>query len=307
MPALPGISFPYVGTFTLSPTLAFYQAIRYNAQETTHSTGDTLLDMNEMPGQSRTSMMDQPSQETPSLSQQSENHGDQQPTMWDPYIHPDSDPASSVTIRSAVKELLETAIYILLVFVIVRSMVQNFKIEGSSMEPTLHSEQYILVNKLVYFHFDLNAPLRLLPGYETIAPKVVYPLSLPKRGDVIVFEYPNDIRKDYIKRVIGVAGDRIQIQDGTVYLNGKLLNEEYLTDETMPENLTFCNPGSHCYQQTVVVPEGNVFVMGDNRGNSSDSREWNALAIEHIIGKAWVLYYPLDDLGMIDHHSDSFK
>ncbi len=211
---------------------------------------------------------------------------------------------SSLTVRSAVKELVETAIYILLVFIIVRSMVQNFKIEGTSMEPSLHSDQYILVNKLVYFHFDLNAPLRFLPGFQEKEPEVVYPLGLPKRGDIIVFEYPNNPQQDFIKRVIGIPGDTIQVRQGKVFLNGKELDEPYLIDEeTMPENPTYCDPGSACHRGTVTVPEGTVYVMGDNRENSSDSRKWDSLDVKHIIGQAWLLYYPLDDLQMITHPS----
>jgi len=227
-------------------------------------------------------------------------------TTWDYMTHQETGHPHGMSMRSAIKELLETAIYILLVIVIVRSMVQNFKIEGSSMEPSLHGGQYILVNKLVYFHFDLNAPLRILPGNNDLEPKIVYPFSMPERGDVIVFEYPNDISKDYIKRVIGLPGDKVRIADGRVSVNGELMDEPYLIGETMPDNKTFCNPGSRCSRETVVVPEGTVFVLGDNRGNSSDSREWNALPLEHVIGKAWLLYYPMEDLGIIPHPSYAF-
>ncbi len=209
-----------------------------------------------------------------------------------------SEQPASPPMRNIVKGLLETAIYILLVFVIVRSMVQNFKIEGSSMEPTLHSGQYILVNKMAYFTFDLNAPLRLLPGNEDLPPHYVYPLSIPKRGDVVVFEFPNDIRKDYIKRVIGLPGETVSIRDGKVYINDELLDEPYLQG-----TLTQCHAGTTCDSEPVVVPEGMIFVMGDNRANSSDSRDWDALPLEHLIGQAWLLYYPVDDLGFIPHPS----
>lgn len=199
-----------------------------------------------------------------------------------------------MNVRSAVKELLETVIYIVLVFVIVRSMVQNFKIEGSSMEPSLHSGQYILVNKLVYFHFDLNAPLRLLPGYENAPDKVVYPLGIPKRGDVVVFEYPRDVSKDYIKRVIGLPGETVEIRDGNVYIDGVLLDEPYLEGAR-----TECNPRYPCSNGPVVVPDDHIFVMGDHRNNSSDSREWDTLPLHRVIGQAWVLYYPIDDWGFV--------
>jgi signal peptidase I len=198
-------------------------------------------------------------------------------------------------VRGVVKELLETAIFILLVFLIVRGVVQNFKIEGQSMEPSLHTGQYILVNKIVYFHFDLNAPLRLLPGNADLAPKIVYPFHMPHRGEVLVFEYPRDMSKDYIKRVIGLPGDTVAIRDGQVYVNGTLLDEPYLNGlQTTCRGEDACNGG-----QPVTVPAGAVFVMGDNRNNSSDSREWGALPLDGIIGKAWVSYWPRDYWGVI--------
>ncbi len=218
--------------------------------------------------------------------------------QWE--LTPDDHSGSNakVRVRSAVKELLETAIFILLVFFIVRGMVQNFKIEGSSMEPNLHSGQYILVNKLIYFHFDLNAPIRLLPGQEDLARKIVYPFSQPQRGDVVVFEFPGDVSKDYIKRVIGLPGDKVEISDGHVYVNDQLLDEDYL--QGIP---TYCSADKACSRGPVVVPDGSVFVLGDNRTNSSDSREWDALTLDNVIGRAWVLYYPVSDWGVIHHPS----
>lgn len=215
-------------------------------------------------------------------------------TVWDAdsFEH-DARPHSSV--RGVVKDMLETAIFILLVFLIVRGVVQNFKIEGQSMEPSLHTSQYILVNKIVYFHFDLNAPLRLFPGNESLPPRVVYPFGTPQRGDVVVFEYPQDLSKDYIKRVIGLPGERIEIRDGRVYINGILLDEPYLQGLQ-----TTCRPSDSCGQgRAVVVPPGTVYVLGDNRPNSSDSREWEALPLDRIIGKAWLSYWPRDYWGVI--------
>jgi signal peptidase I len=197
-------------------------------------------------------------------------------------------------VRSVLKELLETAIFILLVFLIVRGVIQNFKIEGQSMEPSLHTGQYILVNKIVYFHFDLNAPSQLLPG-NTQPSKIVYPFHLPRRGEVVVFEYPNDISKDYIKRVIGLPGDTVTIKNSQVYVNDVLLDEPYLRGVQ-----TTCRTGDPCSDaQPVRVEPGTVFVMGDNRVNSSDSREWGALPLDRIIGKAWVSYWPRDQWGVI--------
>ncbi len=203
-----------------------------------------------------------------------------------------------VSVRNIVKEMLETAIFILLIFFIVRGIVQNFKIEGSSMEPSLHSGQYILVNKLVYFNFDVNAPLRLLPGNADLPTRVVYPFHQPQRGDIVVFEYPGDVRKDYIKRVIGLPGETIEIRDGSVYVNNQPLDEPYLQGA-----LTICSINDECSQGPVVVPHDAIFVLGDNRSNSSDSREWDALPLDHVIGQAWILYYPVSDWGVVPHRS----
>jgi signal peptidase I len=214
---------------------------------------------------------------------------------WDQIASSAPSNIPTATVRKAVKELLETAIYILLVFVIVRSMIQNFRIEGSSMEPSLHSGQYILVNKLVYFHFDINAPLRLLPGYHDLPERSIYPMNIPQRGEVVVFEYPGDRTKDYIKRVIALPGETIEIRDGRVFIDNEPLDEDYLSEG----EFTYCNVGSECNRGPVTVPPGSIFVMGDNRSNSSDSREWDSLELDHVIGQAWVLYYPLDDLGVV--------
>ncbi|WP_370650004.1 signal peptidase I [Oscillochloris sp. ZM17-4] len=200
-------------------------------------------------------------------------------------------------VRSVVRELLETAIFILLVFFIVRGIVQNFKIEGSSMEPTLHTGEYILVNKLVYFHFDLNAPLRLLPGQESLDQKIIYPFHQPRRGDILVFEYPRDVSKDYIKRVIGLPGDTLDIHDGKVFVNGSELSEPYLGGAA-----TACLGSRVCGSGPFVIPDGTIFVMGDNRNNSSDSREWDSLPLDRVVGQAWVIYYPVSSWGLVPHH-----
>lgn len=163
------------------------------------------------------------------------------------------------------------------------------------MEPNLHTSQYILVNKLVYFHFDLNAPLRLLPGNSNLLPKTVYPFHMPHRGDVVVFEYPRDVSKDYIKRVIGLPGETVAIHDGKVYVNDTELDEPYLKGLQ-----TTCRSDDTCGQdQGFTVPPGALFVMGDNRPNSSDSREWAELPLDRVIGKAWVSYWPRDYWGVI--------
>jgi len=207
------------------------------------------------------------------------------------------------SIGSTLRELAETVIFILLVFLIFRSVVQNFRIEGQSMEPNFHDHQYIWVNKILYFHFDANAPLRLLRGQPDIAPRLVYPIHIPQRGDVVVLEPPGGDyelrREDYIKRVIGLPGETIQIKDSHVYINGQPLVEStqdggYLTD------ITDCYGGQLC--KPFHIPAGHVVVLGDHRSNSQDSRTWDgdpALPLDRIIGKAWFSYWPQADWGLV--------
>ncbi|MEI8166788.1 MAG: signal peptidase I [Chloroflexales bacterium] len=217
---------------------------------------------------------------------------------WAPELEGTRPTEAPLRVRRVVRELLETALFILLVFFIVRGIVQNFKIEGSSMEPTLHTSQYILVNKLVYFHFDLNAPLRLLPGQEKLSQRIIYPFHQPQRGDIVVFEYPRDVSKDYIKRVIGLPGDQLEVRDGKVFINGTQIDQPFLQGAS-----TFCLTGGACQSGPVHVPAGEIFVMGDNRGNSSDSREWGALPLDRVVGQAWVIYYPVADWGLVPHQA----
>jgi signal peptidase I len=204
---------------------------------------------------------------------------------------------------SALRELLETVLFILLIFFIFRGVVQNFRIEGQSMEPSFHDRQYIWVNKVVYFHFDYNAPLRILPGYRDLPTQIVYPYRTPQRGDVVVLEPPGydgqGSAEDYIKRVIGLPGEMIQIKDGLVYIDGEPLLEG-TAEGGYIAGTTDCYGGRLC--QPYTIPEGHVVVLGDNRGNSQDSRTWPgepALPYDRIVGKAWLSYWPQEDWGII--------
>lgn len=165
----------------------------------------------------------------------------------------------------AVRELIETVIIAVALALFVRGfVVESFLVQGTSMEPTLHHSDRLLVYKL---------------GYR---------LGEPKAGDVIVFRYPLDPERDFIKRVIATSGDRIRIQEGIVYVNGEPLNESYLRNRdssNMPER---------------VVPPGSVFVMGDNRTNSEDSREFGFVDRSLIIGRAILVYWPPDGLRLIE-------
>lgn len=220
---------------------------------------------------------------------------------WEPYGEEEEETVPSVSTTA--RELIETVLFILLVFFIMRGVIQNFRVDGASMEPNFKTDQYIFVNKIIFFHFDTNAPMRLLPGNSELPQNVIYPFRMPKRGDVIVLEAPKQDfdteAVDYIKRVIGLPGETIQVKDGKVYINNTPLKESQQDGGYLVES-TDCLGGRLC--EPYVVPENSVVVMGDHRSNSSDSRSWGAepgLPLDRIVGKAWVSYWPRDLWGVI--------
>jgi signal peptidase I len=186
--------------------------------------------------------------------------------------------------RTWVRELVETAVLTIAIFLVVRIALQNFKVEGDSMFPTLHDGEYILVNKIDYM------------------------LSSPHRGDIIVFNATpaHAPDKDFIKRVIGLPGDHVAVHDGSVWINGKRLNEPYeaqAPDYTWPSGGGFGSIGTtlcRIVASTCVIPPDDYFVLGDNRNNSQDSHLWGLLPRHYIVGKAWISYWPVKDLHVFD-------
>lgn len=181
------------------------------------------------------------------------------------------------------REVLETVVLTVVIFFLVKSTVQHFRILGNSMEPNFHTEQLILVNKAAYYHFDINPWLRLIPFVNVEGQNVIWPFGEPERGDVVIFEYPKDPTQDYIKRVIGLPGDTVEVRNGITFVNDKAIDEPYIRDKPVAN-----------YPRTVVPPY-HLFVMGDNRNGSSDSRSWGPLPIDRIIGKAMFVYWPFKD------------
>ncbi len=168
--------------------------------------------------------------------------------------------------------LRDLVIALMIAALVVVFVVQPVKVEGTSMLPRLHDGERIFVNKMVYYGFP--------------------PLD---RGDIVVFWYPNDPDKSYIKRVIGMPGESVQLREGHIFINGRELLEPYLDPQ---RNVT---QGS---TQPVQVKPHYYFVMGDNRDNSSDSREWGLVPEKYIYGKALFRYWPLRDASIIRHETD---
>ncbi len=199
-------------------------------------------------------------------------------------------PKKRSSVRPLIVEILQTILLTLIIFAAVRTVVQNFKVDGASMEPTLHTGQYLLIDKLSYFRLE-GLPLQLARDAHLAsgAGDVVYPFGGPSRGDVVVFQYPGGPDRDFIKRVIGLPGDTIQIDRGQVYVNGVLQHEDYI--RAVP---SYSMPAQK-------VPADSYFVLGDNRPNSSDSHIWGYVPVNNLIGKAWVSYWPPSDWGVVAH------
>lgn len=175
--------------------------------------------------------------------------------------------------KELVAGIAELALLVLIAFSLawlIKSFVmQPFYIPSASMEPTLVPHDHVLVNKFIYRFQD------------------------PRRGDIMVFEYPLDPNKDYIKRLVGVPGDRIKVVGGVVYRNGEKLKEPYLANPG--DSSDFPAGGGQ-----IVVPKNKYFMMGDNRGNSADSRMWGFLPKKNVVGKAFVIYFPFTRVGSVN-------
>jgi signal peptidase I len=167
------------------------------------------------------------------------------------------------------RELIQTVVLMVVLFLAVRGVAQNFRVEGPSMQPTLTSGEFLWVNKAAYFEWNGQ-----------------YVLGGPQRGDIAVLRSPDaseDI--DLIKRVIGLPGDRVSVLHGEVFINGQPLTEPYIRFQA---SYNFPMDGS----QEVVVPAGQYFVLGDNRANSRDSHLGWFVPAENLVGRAWLSYWP---------------
>lgn len=165
--------------------------------------------------------------------------------------------------QAVLREIVETVLLTLVIFLLIRTVVQNFRVDGMSMEPNFHDGQFLLINKLAY------------------------KLGEPQRGDVIVFRYPRDPSRDFIKRVIGLPGETVEVVEGEVYINGQRLDDS-----------AHVLPAAYSSGPVVLGPD-ELFVMGDNRSNSSDSHSWGPLPLRLVIGKVVLSYWPPSTWGVI--------
>lgn len=172
---------------------------------------------------------------------------------------------------SIILDTIETIVIALAIFVVIYLFLfQPHQVKGSSMYPNFHDGEYLLTNKISY-SFDE-----------------------PKRGEVIIFRAPQNEQYDYIKRIIGLPGEKVKIENGKVFVNDQKLEEFYLPESLRTQAGRFSKES-----QTIAVPSGQYFVLGDNRDHSSDSREWGPVPRRNIIGRAWFRYWPPSIAGLI--------
>ena len=174
-------------------------------------------------------------------------------------------PSKSIHWAAILSETLETLVLAAIMVLSINVFSARIRVDGVSMQPTFYQDDFVIVNKVAYTFGDFE------------------------RGDVVVFPYPRNPEEDYIKRVIGLSGDHIVIEDGLVVVNGVVLDEPYIAEAPRTD-----------YE--VTVPEGQLFLMGDNRNSSSDSRVWGTLPQEDVIGKAIFTYWPSEAFGPVIHY-----
>jgi signal peptidase I len=185
------------------------------------------------------------------------------PLPEEPSLPPN--PSTGRKMVRALREILETVLPALLIALLINVFVgQATRVEGQSMEPNLHTDQRLVVEKVSYrFHG-------------------------PQRFDVVVLQAPKQGDELLIKRVVGLPGETVDFRDGEVYINGELLDEPFLSSDTRPGQ-----------DSSITIPPLYVLVMGDNRNHSNDSRSFGPVPIENIVGRAWLSYWPPDEVGLV--------
>lgn len=193
-------------------------------------------------------------------------------TQIEPQVQPEAQPENQENQENWKRfalDILETIILAVILYLVINAVSARVRVDGTSMVPTLQNGEYILINKLAY------------------------ELGQPERGDIIVFSYPDDNGQDLIKRVIGLPGDTVKIENGVVTINGQILEEPYIAQPPI-------------YTGEWTVPDGSLFVLGDNRNDSRDSHQWGLLPQENIIGKSVLIYWPPAEWKIINHTEEVF-
>jgi len=178
-------------------------------------------------------------------------------------------PQETTDWKRFVLDIIETIILAVVLYFGINAISARVRVDGFSMNPTLQNGEYVLVSRLSY------------------------KLDIPQRGDIIVFSFPVDQSQDLIKRVIGLPGEKVSVQQNKVLINGTPLEEPYIAQAPL-------------YSGEWTVPDGQLFVLGDNRNDSKDSHQWGLLPMENVIGKALLIYWPPPEWNLINHTEEVF-
>lgn len=171
--------------------------------------------------------------------------------------------------RTFMREVVETLLLIVAIYTLVNLATSRYVVEGQSMLPNFQGDEYLIVNRFEYLFRD------------------------PKRGDIVIFHYPENPDRDFIKRVVGLPGETVRIENGQIFVNDVPLDEPYVLD--------LCNR-SNCRFREWEVGEDEYFVLGDNRNSSQDSISFGPVDRSFIVGRAWIKYWPPSEWDIIDHH-----
>lgn len=195
--------------------------------------------------------------------------------------------------RSLQRMLLETVLLVLVLYVALRVLLIPYQVEGASMSPDLGDGERVFVHRLAYANLDIDALWNVLPWEHRAGHDEIFISASPERGDIVVVQPPVATTEPYIKRVIGLPGERVTFREGLVFIDGMALTEPYIEGA-----ITSCMYGPWC---SLTVPEDAVFVLGDNREDSTDSRSFGTITYDHIIGQAVFSNWPLEKIGPVEH------
>ena len=181
------------------------------------------------------------------------------------------------------RELIHSFLIGIFIFLCVSMSTQNFRVEGESMAPTIKPNDRIFIDKISYVRLNFKKLGASLPFIE-FNDKVLFAFDPPKRGDILVFQYPENPSRNFIKRIIGLPGETVEIKNGIVRINGVILQEPYVMKNYTQDFIS------------IRVPSKSYFVLGDNRQVSNDSRRWGVVPLTHAVGKTWIRYWPISQL-----------
>ncbi len=196
--------------------------------------------------------------------------------------------------HTLLREIVETALLAILVFLAVRASIQHYRVEGHSMDPTLEDGEFLLVNSLVYSKVNIEKVGDWVPFWDPDEPAMRHVLHGPERGDIVILHPRQRDDRDLVKRVIGVPGDTFEIRNGVVIVNGRELIEPYVNGPWSGD------------LRPILIPDGRYFVMGDNRGASLDSRSFGLVDEDDIVGKAIGSWWPRSSWGLAPNEAPKF-